>query len=41
MSAGGQTKIAETSTEASKVLFINSGDATTILMIIQVILCLY
>jgi len=30
MSAGGQTKIAETSTDASKVLFINSGDATTI-----------
>ena len=30
MSAGGQTKIAETSTEASRVLFINSGDATTI-----------
>ena len=30
MSTGGQTKIAETGTPASKVLFINSGDATTI-----------
>ncbi len=30
MSTGGQTKIAETGTAASKVLFINSGDATTI-----------
>lgn len=30
MSTGGQTKIAETGTPASRVLFINSGDATTI-----------
>lgn len=30
MSKGGMTKIAETGTPASRVLFINSGDATTI-----------
>lgn len=30
MSKGGQTKIAETGTPASRVLFINSGDATNI-----------
>ena len=30
MSKGGQVKIAETGTPASRVVFINSGDATAI-----------